>query len=320
MKTSFINYLNSKKCFKLILGANNENYEEITKLVALYSLAGCRFFDINASVEAINAAKKGLEYSKKEDCFLCISVGGKNDPHISKCKINQQICKHCGQCIDECIQNAITRNDNSIRIEEKKCIGCSRCQKKCPYNAIERYYNSIDFNKKIIELKNYCDCIELHIASDDIHDIDEKWDFLCKNFDSILSISVNRSIFSDETLINQLKKMLSKSDLNKVMIQADGFSMTGGNDDYNSTLQAVSCADLILKAGVNCPIVISGGTNSKSKMLSNICNVDISGVAIGSYARKIVKNLIDKDDFLYNKETFELALKIAKQLVESVNF
>ena len=38
-------YLASNKCFKLILGANNENYDEITRLVALYSAAGCNFAD-----------------------------------------------------------------------------------------------------------------------------------------------------------------------------------------------------------------------------------------------------------------------------------
>ena len=81
-------YLASNKCFKLILGANNENYDEITRLVALYSAAGCRFFDLNASYEALQAAKAGLEYSGKKDCFLCISVGTTSDKHLSKYKIN----------------------------------------------------------------------------------------------------------------------------------------------------------------------------------------------------------------------------------------
>ena len=318
MNISLKKYLNSKKCFKLILGANNENYEEITKLVALYSLAGCRFFDINASIEVINAAKKGLEYSKKNDCYLCISVGGKNDPHISKCKINQSKCNQCKTCMGECLQNAIIEFDNKILIKEKNCIGCFRCSKKCPQNAIERYYNTINFNKKINELKNFCDCIELHIASDDLEDIKEKWDFLCQNCNSFLSISINRSIFSDEILIEQLKKMLLKANSNKVMIQADGISMSGGKNDFNATLQAVSCADLILKSGINCPIIISGGTNAKSSELAKICNVDISGVAIGSYARKVVKNYIDDDNFLTNQKIFNKALKVAKELIHRV--
>ena len=81
-------YLASNKCFKLILGANNENYDEITRLVALYSAAGCRFFDINASEAAINAARAGLLHSGKTDCYLCISVGTSNDKHLSKYRIS----------------------------------------------------------------------------------------------------------------------------------------------------------------------------------------------------------------------------------------
>ena len=38
-----------KKAFKLVCGAGNEDAEEIEKLVALYSKAGCNFFDICTS-------------------------------------------------------------------------------------------------------------------------------------------------------------------------------------------------------------------------------------------------------------------------------
>ena len=319
VNVSLENYLSSKKCFKLILGANNENYDEITKLTALYSKAGCRFFDINASIEAIKAAKEGFKFSKKEDCFLCISVGGKNDIHISKCRINQNKCVQCRMCMNECIQNAIVKNDeNKIIIEEKKCIGCARCMIKCPNVAIERYFSQVNFNKRISELKKYCDCIELHIASENLKDVEKKWDFLCRNFNSMLSISVSRLFFSDELLIKQLKKMLSRAPLNKVMIQADGISMSGGKNDFNTTLQAISCADLILKSKISCPIIISGGTNAKSKELAKLCDVNISGVAVGSYARKIVKEYVENKDFLRDEKLFNSALEVARNLVQSV--
>ena len=37
--------LESKHCFKLVCGAGNEDVEEIKRLVYLYAVAGCRFFD-----------------------------------------------------------------------------------------------------------------------------------------------------------------------------------------------------------------------------------------------------------------------------------
>ncbi len=317
-KNNLKSYIKSKKCFKLILGANNENYSEIEKLVALYSAAGCRFFDINASMKSINAAQRGLKYSQKnKDCFLCVSVGADNDPHLAKCKINENICKICEKCISECLQSAIYKVNNKILINEKNCIGCSRCYDICPFNAIEKYQKIQDWQKNLPELMKLCDCIEFHIISDNIEEINEKWNYLLQNYNGILSICADRSIFSDNILINQLKNMISKNPDN-IMIQADGAPMSGGKNDYKTTLQAVAAADIILKSGISVPVIISGGTNSKSAKLAKLCKVDISGVAIGSYARKIVKKYIEKEDFLYNKKYFNEALKIAKKLVNEI--
>ena len=104
------------------------------------------------------------------------------------------------------------------------------------------------------------------------------------------------------------------------MIQADGVPMSGGNDDFKTTLQAVATADLILKANLEVPVIMSGGTNSKTMLLAKMCDVDVNGVAIGSYARKIVKKYIEKEDFLSNSlqnDNFKNALKIAQNLVRT---
>jgi len=310
-------YLDSKKCFKLILGANNENYDEITKLTALYSLAGCRFFDLNPTKEALDAAKNGLKFSNKDDCFLCASVCVDNDPHFKKCKINPLLCKKCKKCYEVCIQKAIDKD--CACIDEKKCIGCKKCADVCSNNAIEEYKSPLDWEKNFSLIKSECDCVEFHIASNNLDEIDEKWEFLCKNYDKMLSICTSRSVFSNNELIKQLQKMISKRDKNLLMIQADGAPMTGGCDDYRSTLQAVAAADIIDKAKFNIPLIMSGGTNSKTYELAKLCEIDVSGVAIGSYARKIVKDYIERKDFLSNEAVFNEALEIAKKLINSVN-
>ena len=56
--------LDSKKCFKLVCGAGNEDESEVEKLVKLYSSAGCKFFDLSAKPEIVDAAKRGLENRK----------------------------------------------------------------------------------------------------------------------------------------------------------------------------------------------------------------------------------------------------------------
>lgn len=316
-KNDLKKYLDKKNCFKLILGANNENYEEITKLVALYSAAGCRFFDLNASAEALLAAKKGLEYAEKKDCFLCISVCTKDDPHGTKCKIIPDLCANCKQCAEICIQNAISfKESKKAQIDEKKCIGCANCLQICPKRAIERIQKTTDWEKSFFELKDSCDCIEFHVATDDIEEIDKKWDFLCKNFEGFLSICINRSIFSSREMILQLKKMISKRNSKNVMIQADGTPMSGGCDDFRTTLQAIAAADIIEKENFNVPVIMSGGTNSKTPELAKLCKINVSGIAMGSYARKIVKEYVESEDFLKNNKKFNQALKIAKKLVK----
>ncbi|MBQ3819193.1 hypothetical protein II810_01975 [bacterium] len=49
-----------------------------------------------------------------------------------------------------------------------------------------------------------------------------------------------------------------------------------------------------------------------------MCGIDYNGIAIGSFARKIVKDYISRDDFLTNENIFNEALNIAKNLVMSV--
>lgn len=298
-------FLETKKAFKLICGANNENYKEITKLVDLYSKAGVRFFDINASARAISACKNALK--DPDNSFICVSIGTKNDPHLAKCKVNSN-CTNCGLCQKICPQSAI-KKDKTAKINEKYCIGCKKCLKICKYNAIESYQKELQFNKILDEIKS-ADCIEFHVINDNKQEIFEKWQYLVNNYEGFLSIALNKSLYSEKELFEILSTMVNMAKSKDVMIQADGKSMSGGIDDFNSTLQAVATADSILKFNLNVPVIISGGTNSKSFELAKICNVDINGVAIGSYARKIVKG------YLEGKDSQDNALKTAKELVD----
>ena len=64
--------------------------------------------------------------------------------------------------------------------------------------------------------------------------------------------------------------------------------------------------------------MLSGGTNSKTAELAKLCGINYNGIAVGTFARKIVSKYIERKDFLQNKYVFEDALKIAKALVETV--
>ena len=59
--------------------------------------------------------------------------------------------------------------------------------------------------------------------------------------------------------------------------------------DYKTTLQAVATAEIVQNEKFPVYIMLSGGTNSKTAELANMCGINYHGIAIGSYAREIVR-------------------------------
>lgn len=310
--------LEQKKCFKLVLGAGNEDIKEVENLTRLYSLAGCPFFDVCAKPEVLDAAKKGLNLAGiKENRYLCVSVGIEGDPHITKAKISQDICIKCGKCKEICPHEAISFNEK-YEIKKERCLGCNQCAKNCPNNAITMESHLRDYKEVLPKLiSKGIDCIEFHAISNNIEDIDEKWAQINSLFGGILCISVDRSEFGDKKLTQQIKKMISIRKPYTTIIQADGIAMSGNNDELSTTLQAVATAQLFQNENLDAYIMMSGGTNIKSINLAKDCNVHPHCLAVGSYARKIVKNYLKIDDLFENKEKLKEAIEIAKNLVDT---
>ena len=291
----FKQFLNNKKCFKLICGAGNQNYDEITKLCAIYSKAGCRFFDVNPSSEALRSAKLGCKIAGIDDAYFCVSIGIDDDPHFQKAKINQN-CKNCKRCINACFQNAIYEDKNGqILIDEKKCIGCKRCINCCQHSAITMYSIDNKHLKLLPDLINEgIDCIEIHTVSYDEELVKRTISDVADLYNGPISICLDRTKFGDESSIRQLK--FAKSVVKDILlVQADGAPMSGGEDDYRTTLQAVAMADIVLKNDISEYIFVSGGTNSKTMELANLLNLNITGVGVGSFARKIVRDILNSE-------------------------
>ena len=115
--------------------------------------------------------------------------------------------------------------------------------------------------------------------------------------------------------------------------------MSGGEDDYNTTLQAVATADVINKAfnmelnrrkkkivykkNREVTITTSGGTNSLTLDLANQSGVNIQGVCIGTFARNIIyKNIKEKydyedDNFWKDLNNIKEACDISDNLIQS---
>lgn len=276
------------KCFKLVCGAGNENADEIYNLVKLYALAGCKFFDLCAKPEIVLAAKQALKDVGVSDAYLCVSVGIKNDPHVSKAKINLEKCLKCGVCKEICPQCAII----DYKVESKNCIGCGKCYKVCRNSAISFYSEQKILSNILPEIVSLgIDCIEFHAMGLNEEEIEEKWNYINSIFDGMLSICTSRGHLGDEQLVARIKKMIKNRAPYTTMVQADGFPMSGGEDDYKTTLQAVATAEIVQNANLPVYLFLSGGTNSKTAELANMCGINFNGIAVGSFARKIVKNV-----------------------------
>ncbi len=305
--------LDAKKCFKLVCGAGNEDAKEVEKLVALYAKAGCRFFDLSATDEVIDAAKRGLEAVHVNDAYLCVSVGIKNDPHVNKAVVDYEKCISCYSCDNVCPQGAI----KEAKIKKYKCIGCGRCAKICPEGAISYVSEEKDLREVLPQIiEKGIDCIELHAMGLDDDEIWQKWVYINEIFDGVLSLCTSRGKLSDEKLVERVRKLTEIREPYTTIIQADGFPMSGGKDDYKTTLQAVATAEIIQNENLPVYLLLSGGTNSKTANLAKLCDINANGISVGSYARKIVKKYVDCEDFLTNKYKFDTALGLAKNLIE----
>lgn len=307
--------LEQKSFFKLVCGAGNEDVETVKRLVYIYAKAGCKVFDISARKDVLEAAKEGAKLAKKENIHFCVSVGIKGDPHISKAHINSTSCIKCGNCYRNCPNNAIY---SSIIIDEKKCIGCAVCFKKCPVNAIRMIDKDVNV-KEILPymVNNGAEILELHIMGHDKTDLEKKWQVINECRPKLASICIDRENFGNKEVLSRISEMIQSRDPYTTIIQADGIPMSGSDDSYKTTLQAVAMAEIIQNANLPVYIVVSGGTNSKTAELCKQCEINYHGIAIGSWARKIIKTQIESSDFWDNIELQNEAIKLANNLLLS---
>lgn len=316
--------LRDRKCFKLVCGAGNEDAAEVEKLVALYSAAGADYFDLSAKEDVVRAAVSGLKRSgfSRKSKFLNVSVGIKGDPHVSKACIDPAKCISCGKCFAACAVQKAIRKGKPYRVISMRCIGCGACAKVCPVKAIEILSEPEPLAKVLPPLIRLgLDSLELHAVTEDEDLAFSQWREMQACFPGVLSLCIDRSRLGDRQLLARINRFISGRKEFSTIIQADGAPMSGCDDREATTLQALGTAQVVDRASLPVFLMLSGGTNSKTARLARLFGIKAHGVALGSYARKIVAEHVDRDDFLSNKKVFTRALAISAKLVrDSVRY
>ena len=316
--------LDKGRYFKVVCGAGNEDAEEVYRLCIVYCLAGALGIDVSASVKVVKAAMLGVDKAiELSDMlkievpirpFINVSVGLKGDPHVRKARIIKENCTDCGLCFEHCEQEAI---EESLHIVlSHRCIGCGKCADVCDFDAVEFYTNKVDFRDILPRcIEAGAENLELHAIIDNDESVLRDWKIINEILpEQFVSMCLDRSQLSDSHFLKRVKEAKEISG-DRLIIQADGAPMSGGKDNYNATLQAVACADIIQKSSILPKVLISGGTNSNSGKLSKLCDLTVHGISIGTFARNLVREEIRVPDFDSNLKAIHTAVKKANHLV-----
>lgn len=329
------NYLLSNSLFfKLVCGAGNESELEVERLAFIYTLAGCKGFDVSANVNVVKACKRGIHsaynfsnpYFREQEStiepFVTVSVGMPGDHHVRKAFIDSDQCVNCNLCIPVCPTDAIPK---SLIITESLCIGCGNCEAVCPpaASAIGYRHN----NKELQSILPKCvevgaESIELHAGVPDDSTTRSEWSIVSECLpDGMISMCLDRGHLSNLHLMDRIK-MAKDVASDRLIIQADGIPMSGGTDTFNTTLQAIAIADIINKNLIQkfrnfrrLPVLISGGTNSLTGELARQCHVPFSGITVGTHARSIVKEELSDVGFHSDSTCVSTAVNKARSLI-----
>lgn len=326
-----IDALEQKCFFKLVCGASLTDVQMIENLCFVFTLADAHVIDLAPKADVIFAARRGV---KKALCrsrsrpvstpILMASIQFDKDPHFRKAAVDCKLCDLCSACIKVCPTGAFKIEDKKFIYSVEKCFGCGICPSYCHISALEMIDTKpapVETLKEMILLG--VNAIEFHFGKN-FQRLEEIWNDVqnivrvyCNK--PLLSFSIGSDLLSDDQIKNAANlcyKLAGKG----IILQCDGTPMSGGIDKNNQSGNnmdnpSLQVAKIIEEENLPVYLQMSGGTNESSYAMANEAGINIHGVAIGSYARKLLMPYLND---LEDKETLHNAVNTARSLVNSV--
>ncbi len=339
-QTSATNYaidaLKQKQFFKLVCGASLADIQMIENLCFVFALAGTHVIDLAPKADVIFAARRGIEKALSRDRsrpvptpLLMASIQLDKDPHFRKIEVDYSLCDLCSACVKVCPTEAFKIENKKFIYSAEKCYGCGICPSYCHVSALEMIDTKptpIETLKEMLLLN--IEAIEFHFGGN-FQKLEEIWSDvvkICQGKPLLLSFSIGSGLLSNEQIKNAANlcyKLAGKD----IILQCDGTPMSGGINKkldkkdkngqigYNKDSPSLQVAKIIEEEKLPVYLQISGGTNESSYAMATEAGININGVAIGSYARKLLMPYLNSLD---NENQLKEAVNIAKFLVNSV--
>eukprot|EP00177_Eucheuma_denticulatum_P005584 GFKZ01010151.1.p1 GENE.GFKZ01010151.1~~GFKZ01010151.1.p1 ORF type:complete len:415 (+),score=36.37 GFKZ01010151.1:202-1446(+) len=334
--------LEAGQWFKLICGASSHDVPAIKNLCSVYTAAGADCIDVACDSATVVAAQAGIEEGLRyrESSYrpiLMVSVNAGEDPHFRKAQFNASICPP--QCTRPCESTCPAVAINEMGVSRDICYGCGRCVPVCPEGIIETVDYKHDVSA-ICRVLRVVDALEIHTGPQRMKAFEQLWSEVRESAADLNAVAVslpdlggNVALADGITGIWEILKegVLADESGAKLIWQADGRPMSG--DIGRGTAHAAvrlgkRMRDVLTSRGIPGEVQLAGGTNDatvpllrKAGMLHGAREKRISGVAMGGFARKVIREVLAGHggyDRPMSTEGFEEAVKVARELVYDI--
>ncbi|MEB3298164.1 MAG: LdpA C-terminal domain-containing domain [Candidatus Sericytochromatia bacterium] len=280
--------------FKLVCGATFADTSELAHLSTIFTLAGARLVDVAARPDAVDAALSGVRRARRLGSawlpqapvpLVMVSIGPEDDPHVRIAeKVDARCTWECPHCLNACPHGAI---DEQLKIVAQRCVGCGQCVAACPEDAVQMVPTAPP-----APLDDLWDAgaraLELHAGTGaDLAGYEGQvraW--VARG--GVFSLSVNAVQMTVEQAL-ETWRTVSRWMEGPMLLQADGKPISGTSGE-SSTRPALNFAQSLIEAGVP-HVQVAGGTNDLTGKLAREAGLRLGGVAIGSFARRLVRDI-----------------------------
>jgi Fe-S-cluster-containing hydrogenase component 2 len=295
---------------KLIIGAALKDFATIETYSYLFTHAGAQVIDISAFPHSVLCAVKGIKKAAAEDPSLIkplimVSINVGEDPHFRRVKLDSNQCTECLLCIPTCPSGAFS-NQTGFTYEEDLCFGCANCLDYCPHAALSlESWSAFDLNAFTELFALGASALEIHL-NNNLDAFEELYRNLPK-LNILESFCIGGSAMSQDRLEVAAIKIIEEVTLKygpdkEFIIQTDGESLSGSRlDNPDKDNLSIENARIVLDKVLSLQqyaqrqifVQLAGGITDKSLAKARDRGVKVSGVAIGSYARMILRTCLE---------------------------